>query len=681
MAVFCFAGCGPAGPELRDPSMKPGRKIDESQMISVDDLLYMESVTEQAVSPGGASAAWVKTGYAEGNEAPLFTLYITSVDDMITKQFTGSEFMSISGIKWSPPGRDIAFLGVTAESGAQVWSVEPESGGVNQLTEVPGGIEDFGWAGPEAILYTAMDGAEQETADEEDDTIHVTQYVETPVRLFRLELTGGRTERLTDNDDTILAFSVSPDGKVAFLCRAKAASAKSQYYQDIPFRYYTYDIDSSEETQIFSGVEAVENWAWSPDSETLLATEAFVEDEYVFAYVDNLLQYDTSSGDEKIVDLGWERGLMQMSKVSPTNEGFIAILEDGCHPKLARYVMDGNGYERRIMEAEHQGNIFSIEATPDGKTVFYQHSTASKPTQWYVATVDGDRVKDPRPYTDLNPQYKGKTFAGAEAITWEGARGEAVEGMLYYPADYNPEKKYPLMLNIHGGPLDCTRDRWALLGWMFPYHLITQKGAFVLDPNYHGSYGYGLGFSRSIRDGKVYEYPVEDIEKGIDRLVELGIVDEDRLGTMGWSQGSVLSNALIAHDQRFKVASCGAGGAEWISYWGQSYVGYSFCEYYLGASPIENPDLYKNPKLAPFYDADKVETPVILFIGSEDQNVPPCQVWITYRGIQKYGSGPVELYVFPGEPHVLQKLSHQNRKMVEEQKWFDKYFFGTGDDQ
>jgi dipeptidyl aminopeptidase/acylaminoacyl peptidase len=160
-------------------------------------------------------------------------------------------------------------------------------------------------------------------------------------------------------------------------------------------------------------------------------------------------------------------------------------------------------------------------------------------------------------------------------------------------------------------------------------------------------------------------------------LVELGMVDEDRLGTMGWSQGSILSNALIAYDQRFKVASCGAGGAEWVSYWGQSYVGYSLCEYYLGASPIEDPNLYKDPELAPFYDAEKVETPVIMFTGSGDQNVPPCQVWITYRGIQRYGSAPVELYVFPCEPHVLQQLSHQKRKMVEEQKWFDEHFFDT----
>ena len=675
LTIIYLVGCGSLNLQLKDPSKKPGRKIGESQKISIDDLLYMESVTEQAVSPDGASVAWVKAGYVEGKEFPLFALSVTNVDDISTKQLAGSQFMSISGLKWSPRGKAIAFVGVRAASGAQVWSVTPKSGAMKQLTDVPGGVNDFGWAGTKAILYITTDGNAKEASSKKDDTIRVTQYVETPVRLFRLELKSGRTERLTENDDNTLALSVSPDGKHVFLCRTKAASSKSQYYQDIPFRYFVYEIDRREEKQIFSGIKAVENWAWSPDSKTLFATEAFAEDKFIFAYVDHLWTYDALSGDEKNMDLGWERGLTQMSKVSPTDKGFLAILEDGCHPKLARYVKNENGYERRIMEADHQGNIFSIETTPDGKTVFYQHSTASKPTQWYVASVDGNSIKDPKPYTDLNPQYKGKAFPGAEAITWEGALGEAVEGMLYYPADYDPEKKYPLMLNLHGGPLDCIRDRWTLLGWMMPYHIITQKGAFVLDPNYHGSYGYGLKFSRSIRAGKMYEYPIEDIEKAVARLVELGLVDENRLGTMGWSQGSILSNALIAHDQRFKVASCGAGGAEWVSYWGKSYVGYSLCEYYLGASPIENPGLYKNPEKAPFYDARKVVTPVIMFIGSEDINVPPSQVWITYRGIQKYGSAPVELYVFPGEPHVLQKLSHQRRKMIEEQKWFDKYFF------
>jgi dipeptidyl aminopeptidase/acylaminoacyl peptidase len=163
-----------------------------------------------------------------------------------------------------------------------------------------------------------------------------------------------------------------------------------------------------------------------------------------------------------------------------------------------------------------------------------------------------------------------------------------------------------------------------------------------------------------------------------ERLVELGMVDENKLGTMGWSNGGMISNALIAQDQRFKAASCGAGGAEWVSLWGPCVYGDGNVEYYFGADPISDPGLFTQPAQAPFYDAKKVKTPVIMFGGSQDAAVPIGMTWITYRGIQKYARVPVELYIFPGEPHVLESPVHQLRKITEELKWFDKYLFQRG---
>ncbi|MBW2618890.1 MAG: S9 family peptidase [Deltaproteobacteria bacterium] len=668
---------GLSGSSLKNPTRTPGQEIGKTQRISIDDLLYMESLTWQAISPDGSNVAWIKSGYRPGADIPSCNLFMTRLGDLSTKQLTKYDGKSIVKAQWSPDGKALAFMGnIPAEDGqplTQVWKVDIQSGKLKQLTKAPNGVSDFAWSGAGTILYTAADIEANNKSDHKDDTIHVTEYIETPVRLFRLHLVSGRTERLTDNNDMIVSISVSPNGRYAFLVRTRAKSP--MYYQDIPYLHYILDLDRGRERQIFLDMRISDSASWSRDSLTLFATELFVKDEYMFAFLRVLRTFDVISGQEKVVDLGWDRGLLYASKIIPTSDGFLALLEDGCHPKLARYVKSAHGYERRMMQAEHQGNIFSMDANADGKTICYEHSTSSKPTQYYFASIDGDAVEPPRQYTKLNPQFEGKVFARAEAITWQGALGDIVEGMLYFPANYDPKKKYPLILRIHGGPVDCVRDRWALLGWLFPYHILSQKGAFVLDPNYHGSLGYGIEFSRSIRDGKMYEYPLEDIEKGIARLVELGMVDETRLGTMGWSQGSVLSNALIARDQRFKAASCGAGGAEWVSYWGLSYAGHSFCEYYLGGSPVEKPGLFKEARLAPFYDAAKVKTPVIMFTCERDVNVPPAQVWITYRGIQKYGSAPVELYVFPGEPHILQRLSHQRRKMMEEQKWFDKYLF------
>ena len=188
------------------------------------------------------------------------------------------------------------------------------------------------------------------------------------------------------------------------------------------------------------------------------------------------------------------------SGIKLNQDGFIALLEDGCNPKLMQYVKSGQSYEPRMMKAEHQGNIFSFDLNTNGKFICYEHSTSSKPTPVLcsLSPVAKEFLR-PKPYTKLNTQFDGKVFSRAEAITWKGARGDFIEGLLYFPANYDPAKKYPLVLRLHGGPTDCVRDRWSILGWLFPHHIITQKGAFVLDPNYHGSIGYGLKFASSIK--------------------------------------------------------------------------------------------------------------------------------------------------------------------------------------
>lgn len=679
LAIFLFAGCGISGMAMHDPTRVPGRRISEAQKISAEDLLNMRFVTEQAVSPKGTRVAWVKKEYLPGTDLPSQNLFITNLVTMNTTQLTHEKYRSLAKLQWSSDGRTVAFMGNLPGQGGkslnQVWQADVQSGKLTQLTNSPHGVTDFGRSEAGSILYTALDPENKKDSTKGDDTIHVTEYVETPVRLFKVDPASGRTQRLTDNSDMIVSMSVSPNGRYVFLVRTRAKSPN--YYQDIPFLHYILDLDKGKSRQIFKGFKVSDFAAWSADSRTLYAAGLFTGDKYMYAFIRVLRTLDAPSGRERVVDLHWKRGLLYGSRICPTRDGFITLVEDGCHPKLMHYVKSGKGYEPRLMKAEHQGNIFSMDLSADGKTICYEYSTASRPTQFYVASVDGDRLVGSSPYTRLNPQFEGKVFSRAEAITWKGARGDPVEGMLYFPANYHPGKKYPLILRLHGGPTDCVRDRWCPLGWLFPEHLFTQKGAFVLDPNYHGSIGYGLEFASSIKNGKLYKYPIEDIERGIARLVKLGMVDENRLGTMGWSQGSVLSNALITRDQRFKAASCGSGGAEWVSYWGLSYAGFSFCDYYLGGSPIEKPGLYKDPALAPFYDAKKVRTPTIMFACGRDTNVPAAMTWITYRGIQKYGHAPVELYIFPGEPHILQKLSHQRRKMLEEQKWFDKYLFSA----
>jgi formylglycine-generating enzyme required for sulfatase activity len=187
-----------------------------------------------------------------------------------------------------------------------------------------------------------------------------------------------------------------------------------------------------------------------------------------------------------------------------------------------------------------------------------------------------------------------------------------------------------------------------------------------------------LKFVESIAGGKYYDLEVPDIEKGVDFLIARQLVDPEKLGVMGWSNGSILTIALTAATTRYKVASAGAGDVDWISDWGNCEFGMSFDNYYFGKSPLEDPQLYL--RKSPFYRLDRVRTPTIIFFGTEDKNVPTQQGWMHYRALQQLGKAPVRFILMPGEPHSLRKLAHQRRKLEEELAWFDRYLFQTGKD-
>ena len=171
-------------------------------------------------------------------------------------------------------------------------------------------------------------------------------------------------------------------------------------------------------------------------------------------------------------------------------------------------------WKRATLGGENAKNIQFFDVSEDGKTIVYQSSSASRMPQLFAAQLDGNTLAASKQLTKLNESLtKSRVFAKSEVIRWKGANGEEVEGLLRYPADYDPAKKYPVITAIHGGPtsqdLDAWSDRWA-----YPYQLLTQRGAFVLSPNYHGSSNYGLKWAESICCGNYYDLETPDINSG-----------------------------------------------------------------------------------------------------------------------------------------------------------------------
>ena len=653
-----------------------------------EDFIYGETAGQFRISPDAKWVVWVKTTGDKDKDTRISNLILSSLSGSREIPLTrGSD--TVSQPRWSPDGEWIAFLSTRARPKAkpdtvamQIWLINAGGGEPWPLTELAHAPKRIEWLDKDTLVYSAEEDPalyEQEMKRKKDDSEVVDDAEHAPpVRLYKMNVKDKKITRLTTNTDWIEDFGVSRDAKFTV-----ASHAKSLHYtfdQKVRPVVILHDLTTGQQKQIFADLRVrPEGFAWAADNSGFYMPTPFSTDpRFMTAGITIAYFYDVASGKSTQVNLANENGLGRGLETVPG--GFLALLAAGAHDEFAFYSAEkgaaGWTWKRQNIAGNHATNIEAFHVSEDAKTIVYSYSTASKLSQPYRAQLDGGKITSPVQFAKLNEGLvNGRSYAKTEVIRWKGANDEEVEGILYYPTNYDADKKYPLITAIHGGPLGADRDLWGE-SWAYPLQLFTQRGAFLLRPNYHGSSSYGLKWAESICCGKYYDLETPDINRGVDFLISQGKVDAERVATMGWSNGSILSTSLItAYPARYKVASVGAGDIEWISDWGNVMFGDSFDSYYFGKSPMEDPQLYI--RKSPFFKMDKVQAPVLIFHGTADTNVPPDQSWSYFRVLQYYGKVPVKFVVFQGEPHGPRKLTHQMRKVEEETAWFDKYFFKT----
>jgi dipeptidyl aminopeptidase/acylaminoacyl peptidase len=661
---------------------------------TIDDLVLAEGAEDWTLSPAGDLAAWVKTGAEKAGdeeEARVANLWLTHLRTAESIELTrGTDLVARPA--FSPDGKELGFLSNrplterkpgaaatpadTEEADTQLWVIPVGGGEAFPVTHFDRDVLDFDWIDDDTLLVLARESPsfrEQEKKERQDTAIVVDDAEnEPPVRLFRVSKDGREVHRLTANDDWIDSIDVSPDGRFAVASAEQSLSYK--FDQKIPPRTYLIDVATGSRQRLFEGAGLVpHDVRWAPDSSGFyFANDRSSHPTYRTATVTDLHWYDLADGRAERIDLGWERGLGTSYAATPG--GFLALLADGVHQRAARYTRTGSkgAWKRQDLTGKHAAHLDNWTTSRDGRTVVYQTSTATVPPAAYVARLDGLHLVAERRIADLSPGSKGKPTGQVEIVHWPGAKGDTVEGLLFYPLDYKPGEKRPLILEIHGGPNECDRDAWRA-DWSDPTLLWRQRGAFVLEANYHGSSCYGLPWVESIA-GHYYELEIPDLEAGVDAVIARGLADPERLASAGWSNGGILTVELLTRSKRYRAASVGAADVEWISDWGNVDFGASFDNYYFGAPPWEKPQVYVEK--SPFFRLPQVTTPTLVFAGTEDRNVPPHESWSLFRALQQIGKAPTRLVLFPGEPHSLEKAAHQRRKLQEELDWFDRYLFG-----
>ncbi len=654
-----------------------------------EDIINTEFMREVKISPNEQMVVWTKRKGVQEKDKFVRDIYLTRLDvkkdgDFLTIPLTNADENDYSPL-FSRNSEKVYFLS-SRDEGKKLWSLSIYGGEPEEIQTFENGISNLQWLNDSTLAYTSHDGKtlyEQKLKEEKDNTVVVEDSIHwTTTRVYAFNVKDKSIRRLTDNDYPVSQYAVSRDGR--WLITGLRMSPHYPADAQPKSKYYLYDLENDNRVEILQGLQTPGNFQFAHDHQGfyfLAVTSS--NPEWNGAGISELYHYNLDNNSYQKIALNWDWGLG--GDYAVTSAGVLTHLANGATRTLAFYKEEDDSWFQQMIDLEGKEEHLSFfEVSEDGQKIVFDHSTSNQLPTYYVADLMLKRGNlafgQQQELSKLNKSLQKKERTRYEILGWLGYQNEEVNGILYYPSDYEEGKQYPLVLSIHGGPsgvdLDLWRERWST----YP-HIMAQRGAFVLKPNYHGSSNHGLAFVESIKKN-YYDPELEDIIKGVQLLIDRGMVDEDQLGVMGWSNGAILTTMLtVRYPDMFKAAAPGAGDVNWTSDYGTCRFGVSFDQSYFGGAPWDdsNGNFFNENYItkSPLFELEKVKTPTIIFHGSEDRAVPRDQGWEYYRALQQVDEAPVRFLWFPDQPHGLQKITHQLRKMKEELTWFDKYLFET----
>jgi dipeptidyl aminopeptidase/acylaminoacyl peptidase len=325
----------------------------------------------------------------------------------------------------------------------------------------------------------------------------------------------------------------------------------------------------------------------------------------------------------------------------------------------------------KLTQLTRERGAINVSLQEDSGLLLVSFTDPTQPGDYYVARTEtiGQRARWTR-VSHANPQVAKFQLGEYETVRWKSSDGQMVEGILVKPVGYEAGKRYPLVVQVHGGPASAYMNTFSG-GYGTYTHIYAGNGYAVFQPNYRGSSQYGEKFRTQI-SGDYFRQAHDDIQLGVDFLIARGVADPDKLGMMGWSAGGHWSNWTMTQTNRFKAFSSGAGAVNWISMYAQTDV-QSPREFYFKGKPYDNWDHYL--EVSPLKYIKNAKTPTLIHVCDGDPRVPKPQSDELFMALKKLGV-PVEYIVYPQNTHGITDPRYQMVKMVSEFNWFEKWING-----
>ncbi|WP_239493067.1 S9 family peptidase [Luteitalea sp. TBR-22] len=630
---------------------------------TVDELVELGSVAAPTVSPDGRWIAYEETLTDWEKDAFVAQVFVADTKTGTVAQLTRGR--QIGDLEWSPDSRWITFLR-SVDDKAQIHAIRPDGGEAIVLTRHDAGITNHEWS-PDGrtIVFAAPEGepAADKARKDAYGEFTVVRRDYQPAHLWTVDAVEAMKAPAKGRQRTrgagrhVQAFEVSPDGtRVAF-----GATRTPDLIDGASSDIHVLDLATDAVRAVVSQPGPDTNPRWSPDGTRLAFGSAMGAPKYFHAN-SRVAIVNVAGGPATSVTDALDE---DASLVAWTPTGlYVAALQ-----KTASHLFRVDPQARTVTRVSSPDGLImqSGSFSADGRTLGLIASSGTTLPEVYVTDI---ATFSPRALTTRSTRLAGWTLGTREVISWKSQDGETIEGILVKPRDFQPGRKYPLLCVIHGGPTGVDRPQ-AIDARYYPSDLWVARGALVLKVNYRGSAGYGQRFRQlNVRNLGVGD--AWDVLSGIDSLIAKGMVDPNRLGCMGWSQGGYISAFLTTSTTRFRAISVGAGISNWATYYYNTDIT-PFTIQYLDADPATDPDIYK--KTSPMSYVMGAKTPTLIQHGEFDKRVPIANAYELRQGLEDRGV-PVEMIVYKGFGHGITKPKSMRAVIQHNLGWFNHHIFG-----
>ena len=638
---------------------------------TVDQILSLKRAASPELSPDGRRVAYTVRETNWDDNAYETQIWLADAAGGTARQLTNGKKSSRSPA-WSPDGSKLAFISDRTDK-SQIYVISPSAGEAEALTSPEEGVNRFEWS-PDGrhIAYTATE-PKSAALKEREKKYGEFQVVEQDYRmtqLFVLDVATKATRALASGAFNVGSFQWSPDGtRIAF---DHAANPAPGFRGTSDISIVTVADGAARKLVTQEGPDA--SPVWSPDGTRIAFETAMANPDYYYSNgriaivpaAGGTPTVLTAAFDEDPSIVAWRPNGLFFSASRKTDSGL--------------YKIDPDTKAITRLDAPGIPVAASFTASRDGSTVAFLGASATAMADVFVAPVSSLAGANParaagdvRKLTDMNAQTAGWTTSTLEVVSWKSQDGASIEGVLHKPNGFDPSRKYPLLVVVHGGPTGVSRAI-PFTSAIYPIDVWVPRGVLVLEPNYRGSAGYGEKF-RSLNVRNLGVGDAWDVVSGVDALVAKGIVDAARVGVMGWSQGGYISAFLATHDAaRFKAISVGAGISDWTTYYVNTDIT-PFTRQYLKGTPWNDADIYA--KTSPITYIRQAKTPTLIQHGATDQRVPLPNAFELYRGLLD-NNVPAKLIVyqgFGGIGHGPSKPKSHRATMEHNLEWFDQHLF------